>query len=67
MLLALMSVPAAMAAYTLESNTLLCALACALFMMAYVALYACLVLFKWCSPIVFLFVQSGNPALKTMV
>lgn len=54
-LLALMSVPAVLAANALHDQTLAAASFCLVFMLGYVALYARLVKFHWCSPLAFLF------------
>jgi UDP-N-acetylmuramyl pentapeptide phosphotransferase/UDP-N-acetylglucosamine-1-phosphate transferase len=56
-LLALMSVPAIVAANVVAQNTLLGAIVCLVFVLGYVTLYARMVRFSWCSPITFLFVS----------
>jgi UDP-N-acetylmuramyl pentapeptide phosphotransferase/UDP-N-acetylglucosamine-1-phosphate transferase len=60
LLLALMSVPAVLAAYAFHSQTALAAIASVLFMLGYVTLYARLVRFRWCSPIAFLLVKPAQ-------
>ncbi len=51
LVLALMSVPPGVVAYSLQSNTAAAAWACLGFMLGYVALYARLVHFRWVSPL----------------
>lgn len=57
LLLAVGTIPAALAALLVVHNTFFAALFCLGFALSYVALYARLVRFNWCSPITFLFVR----------
>ena len=58
--LALMTVPAVLLAWLLRHHPLPAALACLLLALGYVALYARLVRFRWCSPLHFLFVKPAK-------
>jgi UDP-N-acetylmuramyl pentapeptide phosphotransferase/UDP-N-acetylglucosamine-1-phosphate transferase len=60
LLLALMSVPAVLAAYAVHGHTLIAATFCVVFMLGYVTLYARLVRFHWCSPITFLLFKPST-------
>lgn len=55
MVLPMMSLPAVFLAYAVQDNTPMAAFLCLLFILGYVALYARLVRFYWCSPLAFLF------------
>lgn len=56
-LLSLGTIVPALAAYWLYPSTLYCILACALFVLVYIAVYARIVLHRWCSPLGFLLQQ----------
>jgi UDP-N-acetylmuramyl pentapeptide phosphotransferase/UDP-N-acetylglucosamine-1-phosphate transferase len=60
LLLALMSVPAVLAAYAVHGHTLVAATLCVVFMLGYVTLYARLVRFHWCSPFTFLLFKPST-------
>jgi UDP-N-acetylmuramyl pentapeptide phosphotransferase/UDP-N-acetylglucosamine-1-phosphate transferase len=60
MAIALMTTPAVAIALLLQGSPVLGAIACLLFMLGYVTLYARLVCFKWCSPITFLLFKSAR-------
>ncbi len=57
LLLAWMTFPAVVAAYTVRTQPVLAACMCLVFMIGYVAVYARLVRMRWCSPLHFLFVK----------
>lgn len=59
LLLALISVPPVFLAVCLSHKTLLATAAVVVIMFGYVALYARLVRFHWCSPVAFLFVKPA--------
>lgn len=59
-LLALISLPPVLLAYLLSQQALLAATAVLLVMLGYVALYARLVRFHWCSPVEFLFYKPAR-------
>jgi UDP-N-acetylmuramyl pentapeptide phosphotransferase/UDP-N-acetylglucosamine-1-phosphate transferase len=56
-IIALMSVPAVAVGLLVHASSVLGVLACLVFMLGYVTLYARLVRFRWCSPIGFMFVK----------
>ncbi len=60
LLLALMSVPAVGLAWLLATRPLAAAVACVVFMLGYVTMYARLVRFRWCSPVDFVFVKPAR-------
>jgi UDP-N-acetylmuramyl pentapeptide phosphotransferase/UDP-N-acetylglucosamine-1-phosphate transferase len=60
--IALMSLPTMLAAVWLAKEPGLAALCCLLFAVGYVTIYARLVRFRWCSPLVFLFVKPHTKA-----
>lgn len=64
LLLALMSVPSVGLAWLLATRPLAAAVACVVFMLGYVTMYARLVRFRWCSPVDFVFVKPAR-ALRT--
>lgn len=64
LLLALMSIPAVLAAMWVETQPLSAALTCVLFMLGYVTIYARLVRFHWCSPIRFLLLKPAGRLIK---
>ena len=57
LLLACMTLPAAIAAYLVRAEPRWAALLCVVFMLGYVTIYARLVRHHWCSPLQFLFVK----------
>ena len=57
LVLAAGTVPVVLLALFVVHSTLLAALSCLAFALGYVALYARLIRFRWCSPITFLFVR----------
>lgn len=57
-LLALITLPAAIAAYLLRLEPILAAAMCVIFVLGYVALYSRLVRYKWGSPLHFLLVKA---------
>jgi hypothetical protein len=61
-LLALMSVPPVLLAAAWSQQPLLAAVSVVMAMFGYVALYARLVRFHWCSPVEFLFVKPARTA-----
>ena len=64
LLVASLSLPAAVAAFFTHHHQLQALLACLVFALGYVALYARLVRFKWCSPIHFLLQRPAEPVLR---
>ena len=60
LVLALMTVPAVVLAYLLRYQPLPSALVCLFLALGYVALYARLVRFRWCSPLRFLFIKPAR-------
>lgn len=60
LLLALMTIPAVVLALLAIHNTVLAVVACVGFALGYVAIYARLVRFRWCSPITFLFIRPSR-------
>lgn len=60
LLLALMTLPAVVAAFALRHHTGGACLAVAGFMLGYVAIYARMVRFHWCSPITFLLTKPAH-------
>jgi UDP-N-acetylmuramyl pentapeptide phosphotransferase/UDP-N-acetylglucosamine-1-phosphate transferase len=60
LVLAVGTVPAVVVALLVVHSTLLSALSCLVFALGYVAIYARLVRFQWCSPITFLFVRPAT-------
>lgn len=58
-----MSIPAAVVAFISHNNSFYSTVACLLFAMGYVAIYARLVRFAWCSPIQFLFERPAQQVL----
>lgn len=60
LVLALMSLPTMLVGVWFGNEPSLAALCCLMFAAGYVTIYARLVRFKWCSPIVFLFVQPKS-------
>jgi UDP-N-acetylmuramyl pentapeptide phosphotransferase/UDP-N-acetylglucosamine-1-phosphate transferase len=60
LLLALMTLPAVVAAFALRHHTGWACLAVVGFMLGYVAIYARLVRFHWCSPITFLLTKPAH-------
>ena len=63
LLLASLSLPAAVAAFYTHHNQLQSLLACLVFALCYVALYARLVRFGWCSPLRFLLERPAQQVL----
>jgi len=57
LLLAIGTIPAVLMALFVVKSPLFAALCCLVFALGYVAIYARLVRFHWCSPITFLFVR----------
>lgn len=57
MVLAVMTIPAVLVGLLTLHSTALAALACLLFALGYVTLYARLVRYRWCSPLAFLFIK----------
>jgi UDP-N-acetylmuramyl pentapeptide phosphotransferase/UDP-N-acetylglucosamine-1-phosphate transferase len=61
LILAFISLPNVLLAIWFANEPLLAALSCIMFVVGYVTVYARLVLFRWCSPIRFLFVKPAIP------
>ena len=64
LLVACLSVPAAVVAYLTHHDQLQSLLACLLFALGYVTLYARLVRFGWCSPLRFLLIRPARQVLQ---
>lgn len=61
LLLAIGTIPAVLVALLVVNSPLFAALSCLGFALGYVAIYARMVRFHWCSPITFLFVRPDRP------
>ena len=64
LMVASLSVPAAVAAYFTHHSQTASLLACLLFVLMYVSMYARLIRFNWCSPIRFLFSRPNKQVLS---